>query len=176
MYTSPVVDEIAKEIQDAGGIVTVEDLKAYEPIIRSPMRTKLGTLTILNTPAASGGPVLAFLLKIFNGWLQDMRSSAAAKLNEEKWNRRNGKYSGMEDTGLLTSELGPDAADLHLLIEAMKLGFGHRMQMGDPAFVDMESLFAKMEDDEYIQHLRLGILRDGKNSSFFEIQGIYRII
>src|SRR6201996_2596711 len=37
-YEGPVAVKLAKAIQDAGGIMTVDDLKAYQPVVRAPVR------------------------------------------------------------------------------------------------------------------------------------------
>ncbi|MGC4488494.1 gamma-glutamyltransferase, partial [Escherichia coli] len=37
-YDGPVAEKLAAGIQAAGGIITRDDLKAYQPVVRTPMR------------------------------------------------------------------------------------------------------------------------------------------
>ena len=44
-YEGPVAEKLAKAIQDAGGIMTLDDLKAYQPVIRAPVRGTIEATT-----------------------------------------------------------------------------------------------------------------------------------
>ncbi len=106
-YEGPVAEKLAKGIQDAGGIMTTDDLKSYQPVIRTPVRGTYRGYDIVSMPLpSSGGTVLLEMLNILEGYqLGDLKQGSAASL--------------------------------HLLIEAMKRAYADRARyLGDPAFVD----------------------------------------
>ena len=105
-YDGPVAEKLAKAIRDAGGIMTTDDLKAYQPIIRTPVHGTYRGYDIVSMPLpSSGGIVLLETLNILEGF----------------------RLSELEQGS---------AASLHLLIEAMKRGYADRARyLGDPAFI-----------------------------------------
>ncbi|CCD88055.1 Gamma-glutamyltranspeptidase precursor [Contains: Gamma- glutamyltransferase large chain; Gamma-glutamyltransferase small chain] [Bradyrhizobium sp. ORS 285] len=106
-YEGAVAEKLAKAIQAAGGIMTSEDLKSYQPVQRVPVRGTYRGYDIVSMPLpSSGGTVLVEMLNILEGF----------KLAELK---------------------PGSPASLHLLIEAMKRAYADRARyLGDPAFVD----------------------------------------
>jgi gamma-glutamyltranspeptidase/glutathione hydrolase len=105
-YEGPVAEKLAKAIRDAGGIMTTDDLKAYRPIVRTPVRGTYRGYDIVSMPLpSSGGVGLVETLNILEGFpLADMKQGSAASL--------------------------------HVLIEAMKRAYADRAHyLGDPAFV-----------------------------------------
>ncbi len=115
-YDGPVAEKLVAGIRDAGGIITREDLKAYQPIVRAPVRGTYRGFDIVSMPLpSSGGTVLIETLNILEGY----------KLRE--------MGAGSVDA-------------LHLTIEAMKRSYADRARyLGDPAFVNapMQQLIAK---------------------------------
>ena len=106
-YEGPVADKLAKAIHDAGGIMTTDDLKAYQAVIRTPVRGTYRGYDIVSMPLpSSGGVVLLETLNILEGFrLSDLEQGSPASL--------------------------------HLLIEAMKRGYADRARyLGDPAFIN----------------------------------------
>lgn len=115
-YEGQVAEKLAKAVTDAGGIMTAADLKAYQPVIRAPVRGTYRGYDIVSMPLpSSGGVVLVETLNILEGFqLSDLKQGSAASL--------------------------------HLLIEAMKRAYADRARyLGDPAFVNapIETLVAK---------------------------------
>lgn len=115
-YEGPVADKITKALAEAGGIMTSADLKAYQPVIRAPVRGTYRGYDIVSMPlSSSGGVVLVETLNILEGFqLADLKQGSPASL--------------------------------HLLIEAMKRAYADRARyLGDPAFVNapIETLTAK---------------------------------
>ncbi|MHB0770684.1 gamma-glutamyltransferase [Bradyrhizobium sp. 5.13L] len=115
-YEGQVAEKLAKSVTDAGGIMTAADLKAYQPIIRAPVRGTYRGYDIVSMPLpSSGGVVLVETLNILEGFqLAELKQGSAASL--------------------------------HLLIEAMKRAYADRARyLGDPAFVNapIETLVAK---------------------------------
>jgi gamma-glutamyltranspeptidase / glutathione hydrolase len=115
-YQGPVAEKLVKAIDDAGGIMTLDDLKSYQAIIRTPVRGSYRGYDIISMPLpSSGGTVLLETLNILEGFpLGDLKQGSATSL--------------------------------HLLIEAMKRAYADRARyLGDPAFVNapIATLIAK---------------------------------
>jgi len=106
-YQGPVAEKLSRAVREAGGLITPDDLKAYQPVIRAPVRGSYCGYDIVSMPLpSSGGTVLIETLNILEGF-------ALADLTQ----------------GSVPS--------LHLLIEAMKRAYADRARyLGDPAFVD----------------------------------------
>jgi gamma-glutamyltranspeptidase/glutathione hydrolase len=106
-YEGPVAEKLAKAVGDAGGIMTADDLKSYQAVLRAPVRGTYRGYDIVSMPLpSSGGTVLLETLNILEGFpLHDMKQGSATSL--------------------------------HLMIEAMKRAYADRARyLGDPAFVD----------------------------------------
>jgi gamma-glutamyltranspeptidase / glutathione hydrolase len=106
-YEGPIAERLAKSVSDAGGIMTPEDLKSYQAVIRSPVRGNYRGYDIVSMPLpSSGGTVLLETLNILEGFpLQDMKQGSAPSL--------------------------------HVIVEAMKRAYADRARyLGDPAFVN----------------------------------------
>jgi gamma-glutamyltranspeptidase / glutathione hydrolase len=106
-YEGPVAERIAKGISAAGGIMTADDLKSYQAMIRNPVRGSYRGYDIVSMPLpSSGGTVLLETLNILEGFpMADMKQGSAPSL--------------------------------HVMIEAMKRAYADRARyLGDPAFVN----------------------------------------
>jgi gamma-glutamyltranspeptidase / glutathione hydrolase len=106
-YQGPVAEKLATAVREADGIMTTDDLKSYQPIIREPVRGTYRGYDIVSMPLpSSGGTVLLETLNILEGFpLGEMKQGSAPSL--------------------------------HLLIEAMKRAYADRARyLGDPAFVN----------------------------------------
>ncbi len=105
-YEGPVAEKLVKAIGDAGGTMTLDDLKSYQPVIRAPVRGTYRGYDIIAMPApSSGGIVLLETLNMLEGFpMPDMKQGSAPSL--------------------------------HVMIEAMKRAYADRARyLGDPAFV-----------------------------------------
>jgi gamma-glutamyltranspeptidase / glutathione hydrolase len=105
-YEGPVAEKLTNAIRDAGGIMTTDDLKAYQPVIRAPVHGSYRGYDLVSMPLpSSGGVVLVETLNILEGFpLTEMKRGSPASL--------------------------------HVLIEAMKRAYADRAHyLGDPAFV-----------------------------------------
>jgi gamma-glutamyltranspeptidase / glutathione hydrolase len=105
-YQGPVAEKLVKAISGAGGIMTTDDLKSYQPTIRAPVHGTYRGYDIVSMPLpSSGGVVLLETLNILEGFpLPEMKQGSAASL--------------------------------HLMIEAMKRAYADRAHyLGDPAYV-----------------------------------------
>ena len=105
-YQGPVAEKLAAGVRDAGGIMTADDLKSYQPVIRAPVRGSYRGFEIISMPPpSSGGVVLLETLNILEGFpLPDMKQGTAPSL--------------------------------HVMIEAMKRAYADRARyLGDPDFI-----------------------------------------
>jgi len=110
-YEGNVADHIVNEMKAGGGIITYDDLKAYQAVWRSPVTTMYrGNKIISMPPPSSGGIVLIQLLKMVEPY--DLRSI---------------KFQS--------------AATVHLMVEAERRAFADRAKhLGDPDFYKVPSV------------------------------------
>jgi gamma-glutamyltranspeptidase/glutathione hydrolase len=105
-YQGPVAEKLAAAVREAGGIMTVDDLKSYQPVVRAPVRGSYRGFEIISMPPpSSGGVVLLETLNILEGFpIPDMKQGTAASL--------------------------------HVMIEALKRAYADRARyLGDPDFI-----------------------------------------
>ena len=68
-YTGEVAQAIVDEVASYGGVMTLEDLAAYEPVIREPVKgTYRGYQIISTPPASSGGTHIVEVLNILENY------------------------------------------------------------------------------------------------------------
>jgi gamma-glutamyltranspeptidase/glutathione hydrolase len=105
-YEGTVAEKLVKAVSDAGGIMTLEDLKSYQAVMRPPVRGTYRGYDIISMPQpSSGGVVLVETLNILEGFpMGEMKQGSAPSL--------------------------------HVMIEAMKRAYADRARyLGDPDFV-----------------------------------------
>eukprot|EP00058_Branchiostoma_floridae_P026464 XP_002611955.1 hypothetical protein BRAFLDRAFT_91839 [Branchiostoma floridae] len=133
-YTGDIARNLAKDIQDAGGIITEQDFRDYVAEVTSPLNITLaGGLTVLSPPPPSSGAVLSLILNILDGY-QFSPSSVDDTDNQ-----------------ILT---------YHRIVEAFKFAYAKRTELGDPNFVDIAELIRNMTSDDYAESLRRKITDD----------------
>ncbi|KAI3844331.1 hypothetical protein MKX03_006134 [Papaver bracteatum] len=114
LYNGDLGKNFVKDVQDAGGIVTEEDLRNYEVNITDVVTTNVMNFTILGMPVPSTGILgISMVLNILSDYGPKFEFT--------------------------NSSLG-----LHRLIEALKHMLAYRMNLGDPKFVDITKYQAKM--------------------------------
>lgn len=65
-YEGSLADSIVSTVKTHGGIMTHNDLKEYEVILRKPIRTKYRGHQVISSPAPTSGPILALVLNILD--------------------------------------------------------------------------------------------------------------
>ena len=105
-YRGEIAESIAADMAKNGGLITLNDLKAYTPIWRKPVCGEFRETQVCSmSPPSSGGVHLVQILNIIGD------------TNLKRWGRQN-----------------PDT--LHLLAEAMRIAYADRATyLGDPDFV-----------------------------------------
>ncbi|WP_454623774.1 gamma-glutamyltransferase [Bradyrhizobium cenepequi] len=129
-YEGPVAEKLVKAVSDAGGIMALDDLKSYQPAIRTPVRGTYRGYDIVSMPLpSSGGIVLLEILNILEGFqMSDMKQGSAASL--------------------------------HVMIEAMKRAYADRARyLGDPAFINAPTVALLAKDYAAKQRATIDLAR-----------------
>lgn len=66
-YTGSLAENVVKDIQDAGGIMTLDDLANYEVATRKVLVDKIKDWSLYTMGAPTGGPILTHILNILKG-------------------------------------------------------------------------------------------------------------
>ncbi|KII60348.1 Gamma-glutamyltranspeptidase 1 [Thelohanellus kitauei] len=131
-YKGEFAMDIVKDIQEAGGSITMEDLKGYKAFIRKPISTRILNMTMYGVPPPASSVTVAMMLKL-------MESSGFFYLGFQ-WTKRTLK----EKPGLF----------YHQMVEAMKFANAPTTFLGDPKYVKNTSEIVKnMLDDQYINEI-----------------------
>jgi gamma-glutamyltranspeptidase/glutathione hydrolase len=126
---------IEKDMAAHGGLITRDDLKAYQPEIRTPLRGTYRDLEVISIPPpSSGGTALIEMLNILEAY--DLKSMGFGS-----------------------------AASLHLIAESMRRGFADRARyLGDPDF-NPSMPIARLTSKAYAADLRRTIQKDHASKS-----------
>lgn len=121
-YTGQIAQQLVATVSQGGGLVTAEDLAAYQPVWRQPLQADWrGHSVISAPPPSSGGIALTQLL---------IQRDALAPL-----------FAGVDHNS---------SRYVHLLAEMLKRVFADRAEyLGDPDFVDVPT--ARLIDPDYVR-------------------------
>lgn len=125
-YRGKMADTIAKEMAEAGGIITKEDLARYKPVVHQGMEHVRfrGDLAICGGPPPSSFSVTQLIVSVMSGL-----------------------YPPGHKADILR-----DPKVMHHFLEAMKFGYAQRTLLGDVAFVPSAYSLAKnLTTNEYTE-------------------------
>jgi len=105
-YQGPIAEKIVAAVHDAGGLMTLDDLKNYRPLLRTPVRGTYRDYQIVSMPPpSSGGVHLIEMLNVLEGYPLSRLGAGSVPA-------------------------------LHLMIETMKRAYADRAEfLGDPDVV-----------------------------------------
>jgi gamma-glutamyltranspeptidase/glutathione hydrolase len=88
-YRGSIADLIVQEMERGGGVITKQDLAAYSPKWRDPIRITYRGYTIYTMPPSGGGVTLAEILNVMEGYesLPPFGSAALMHLQAEAMRR-----------------------------------------------------------------------------------------
>jgi gamma-glutamyltranspeptidase len=134
LYTGSMAESIAQDVQNAGGVLTADDLTNYKPTIRSPVAaTDVQGFTLLGAPPpSSGGAVVLGAMRFLAGLSWPLV-----------------RFS--------------DTLTQHWLVEACKHVFAMRMSLSDPSYNTqvVQNVVDDLTQGSYMDILRQATLDDG---------------
>ncbi|MGK3755246.1 MAG: gamma-glutamyltranspeptidase, partial [Bacillariaceae sp.] len=103
-YTGEIARKLVTDVQQSGGILTVEDMENYRATIRSPVRADVDGYSVVGVgPPSSGGAAVIGAIRFLSGYQTPFAANA-------------------------------DTLSMHRMVEAMRHVFSIRMSLSDPAY------------------------------------------
>ncbi|KAF4081808.1 hypothetical protein AMELA_G00144570 [Ameiurus melas] len=142
-YKGTIAENLVRDIRNAGGIITLEDLTNYTALLdENPLNISVGEFTMIVPNAPSSGPILSLILNILNGYnfTADSVSSTPKKI--------------------LT---------YHRIVETFKFAYAKRSVLGDPKFLNITDFIQNITSKSFADSIRQKITDDTThNESYYE--------
>lgn len=129
-----LAQNIVDEIQEAGGIISMEDLTSFQPKWGKPIESKLfNNESLFTFPLPATGHIITYILNILNGY--NFQDHSLEYHNDDK-------------------------LFYHRIIEAFKYGFAQRAKIGDEMSEDVLRTLMELESAEFAEGIRQLITDD----------------
>lgn len=136
-YNGNIAEDLIRDIQEAGGTLTVQDLASYRATVTDAWAITLGEYQMYFPPPPAGGIILSLILNIMKEY---NLSPATLKQKEEK------------------------TLAYHRIIEAFKFANGLKKHIRDPGF-SSEEIAKKFAEDSFAKHIRSLISSEGTHDA-----------
>ncbi|XP_076587992.1 gamma-glutamyltransferase 5a [Chaetodon auriga] len=131
-YTGRIAEDLIRDIQEAGGTLTMEDLAAYRVTVTDAWAVPLGEYQMYIPPPPAGGIILSLILNIMKGYHLD----SAALEGDQK------------------------TLTYHHYVEAFKFANGLKNHIRDPQF-SSEDMAKKFTEESFADQIR-SLISDDK--------------
>ncbi|KAL7635741.1 UNVERIFIED_CONTAM: hypothetical protein RMT77_013558 [Armadillidium vulgare] len=123
LYNGSLVNEFVEDLEEFGGIITVEDMKDYRPIWREPVSIHLenGNYTLYSFPPPGSGFIFGLIMNILD------------EFNLTK--------SSLEGDELFRTN--------HITAEAFKFAYAQRFRLGDISDAEREMIATNLTSNEF---------------------------
>lgn len=136
--------KLVDEIQTAGGIITMDDLRNFQPKWGKPTASELFNGEVLYTfPMPATGHVINFIFNVLNGY--NFQDHSLDFHKQEK-------------------------LIYHRIIEAFKFGFAARTKLGDEESAEVLKTLGELASREHADDIR-AMIRDDKTFNDFAYYG-----
>ncbi|XP_041455937.1 glutathione hydrolase 1 proenzyme-like isoform X1 [Lytechinus variegatus] len=132
-YNGSLSVTIATEIEERGGIVSVDDLAQYQVAVKTPLDIEISGHRTYTCPPPCSGAVFSLIMNILEGY---------------------------EFTPESLQSVGDETLTYHRIIEAFKFAYAKRSALGDEDFVDVADLVANLTSQDYADSIRARITDD----------------
>jgi gamma-glutamyltranspeptidase/glutathione hydrolase len=111
-YRGEIAEAIAAWVTERGGTLGTEDLAAYEPIAREPVRAEFrGRDVLTNPPPSSGGSLIAMCLALLERLGETGVEQVVATMAEANRARTEEFHAGLYEEGYAERFLAPERLD-----------------------------------------------------------------
>ncbi|XP_036000467.1 glutathione hydrolase 5 proenzyme [Fundulus heteroclitus] len=126
-YTGKIAEDLVRDVQEAGGVLTLLDLASYKATVTDAWVVPMGEYQMYIPPPPSGGALLSLILNIMKGY--QMKSSPQSIDQKTQF--------------------------YHRYVEAFKFTNGLKKYIGDPNFKSEEIKRAKnITEGSFADHIR----------------------
>ncbi|OQV15426.1 Gamma-glutamyltranspeptidase 1 [Hypsibius exemplaris] len=146
-YQGKIAQNLASDIQEGGGILTLADLNNYRPVIEDALHSKLrDNSSMYGVPPPAGSLILHYIISIMDGY---------------KYNQ---SWDSMSDDDKILF--------YHRFTEAMKFAYARRTELGDDRFVPEVAEMKETLLSPWFAKLTRALINDQRTSNDTKTYGV----